>query len=321
MGGDEVAFVHDLDAGTTENLGLAVALVFAFDGQVLATRVDEFDQSQDLNGDGDLNDRVLELVALETGTRHLLDRDAVSVRASDGLAFVVGDGNDPDFTYDARTDTFTELGDLPIRGSPHLAGPRAAFLLDEFVAGDLNDDGDDSDGVLFVFDARTRSAVNTRISVLDEFDTASGSFEFDDRRAAFLYSAVNDGFDGTWPDAVARVRDHATGAVRDVSPADRIALLDGLVVMEVLEHRLGLDVNGDLDEDDTILRVHDPVSRRTFDTNLVVMPFTLTDLEFRPVLALDGRQLVVSIPEFITERDGNGDGDFADGIVHAVRLP
>src|SRR6185436_12140850 len=162
---------------------------------------------------------------------------------------------------------------------------------------------------------------NTRDAVMGFFDAGvPSSFGLDDRRAAYLHSAFSDSSVGSPPDSVARVLDIATGTEREIGPADELTLVDGLVLLRVPETRLGRDLNGDQDEDDSVLQVHDPRSRRTFDTGVAIIP-GLVSLAFGPFLALEGRALVIAVPEFVEQRDENHDGDLADSIVHVVRLP
>lgn len=61
---DQVVQVHDLVTGVTTNTGLSLyqsdtPIVFQLDGDVLVFSVSEFDQGVDLDGDQDLEDRVL----------------------------------------------------------------------------------------------------------------------------------------------------------------------------------------------------------------------------------------------------------------------
>lgn len=206
---DYVLQVHDVVAGSTFNLGLAVYLgEMDLDGAYAAIRVAESQQGSDLNGDGDLADFVVHSVHLPTRSvtntalsGHFLGFDfsglqepllVVMVNESfQGGQDLNGDGDaiDPSVLHYVRlrSGNVTNLG---LQANFWPGGRLIGMNVSESENGgqDLNGDGDALDWVLHVHDARLGTTTN--LGVEGEFQTVHGTGE------DFLVGYVREGTSG-----------------------------------------------------------------------------------------------------------------------------
>ncbi len=161
---DILPFFHDVQTGTSTSLGLSVGFnSFVIDPPRIALL--PFEAPADLNGDGDVSDRVLHLIDLSTGavTNVALPAIEESIRFIGGrLVFLVlenshgqtdlnGDGDAIDrvlHVHDPATGLTTNLALHVPFGATGDANLLAFSVLEG--AADLNGDGDLSDRVLHV---------------------------------------------------------------------------------------------------------------------------------------------------------------------------
>jgi hypothetical protein len=190
---DDVLHVFERGRRAASNVGLALAAKDAFEasGRVVTFRVSEKgDGNLDLNGDTDKTDDVLHVF---TGGRpRNLGLVADLVRLDGNLAVfgvdeakqggkdMNGDGDARDrviHVLEASSGRVTSL--LASRSAPELRGNAVAFLASEADQGgkDLDGDGDSTDVVLHVFDARSRTIANMGRAT-DAFAMDSGVIAF-----------------------------------------------------------------------------------------------------------------------------------------------
>jgi hypothetical protein len=275
---DQVVFVTDLKRNRTTNSGFALsptagAFSLAVGGRHAAYAASELATGRgDLNGDGDTADDVV----------HVYDGGDGTTR---GLALALAAGT-----------------------RPVVEGGIVAFLVSEAAQGgrDIDGDGDATSTVLFVYQVAARTLVRTRIDVATELFVDAG-------RVAYL--ALEDGLDqngdGDALDLVLRTFDPVTEIDASTGLAsDGSALLaaDGRWLVAVPEAAQGgLDANGDLDADDVILQVVDPLGGVIRSLGLFAPP------EFRLASrATSGRD---SFALLVPETDGvdrNLDGELDD---------
>ncbi|MCA1844968.1 MAG: hypothetical protein LC792_17595 [Actinobacteria bacterium] len=178
------------------------ALLQGLDGGRLGITVFEKDQEQDLNGDGDTTDRVVELWSPAGGLDNLglaTAGDIVAVPGG-GLAFRVieSDQDHTDLNGDGDTTDavlFVALADGTVRNSRvAVAGfnptedGRVTYTAWEDFQGDLNHDGDLTDRVPGVYDPVTDTVVS---SGLPNLDTALASLGGDRYGFAVMESSQN----------------------------------------------------------------------------------------------------------------------------------
>lgn len=276
---DGVLHVFDLASGTLRNLGRAGS-VCSLSRTHLAFKVSEaFDGSQDLNGDGDTNDRVAFVLERASGTVTGLgvavscsllvgDRLAISVPESGQVADLNGDGDTTDtvlFVHDLSTGQTTNLGLAlsPVQLAPDGSERIVWFPVDEADQGsDANGDGDLADDVLFAYDPADGSVWNTGLGL----------------------ASLN-------PYAVAR----GERALTRVSEAAQ-----------------GQDLNGDEDQLDQVVHLLDAGSRTVLDLGLAAV--------LDPLLLEE--DAVIAVAEFQQgQTDLNGSGVSGDQVLHTVRLP
>lgn len=201
--------------------------------QLLAFGVSEKDQGlTDLNGDGDLDDKILHVFDVR-------DRQIVN------LGFVTGAG-----------------GGITCPGSVEVAGPVLYIPTHEGLDGeDFNGDGDRDDNVPFVYDARTDSLTNLGLSTVS---CNSPRRQVIGELVCFAVSEFDQGFtdlngDGDIFDEVIHTYDASTGELINLGLAGQAGGEGELFVIEVDELGQGLtDLNGDGDFLDYVQHILDP---------------------------------------------------------------
>lgn len=274
-----------LTAGVTslglEAFGLAEA--FEVEGDLMTILVSESQQGADLNGDSDTSDLVLHVHDFRTGATTNL-----------GLA---------------ATNTFS----LQIR----VAGDFVAFEVSERDQGftDLNGDGDASDLVMYVYDARQGVITNLGL------DVAYLNIQFEGNLLAFPVSERG-GFIGPGndlngdgsidiDDTVLHVYDTTTGVVTNTGYSVSEFDLDGdKIAFSVDESSQGgTDFNGDGDALDQVVHVYD------------VSAGVTTNLGLAGSALINGDLVAISVPESGQgSTDLNGDGDTLDKVLHVHDL-
>ena len=178
---DVILHLHNLELGTTTNLGVAAGRLRFF-GSRLVFAVSESSQGgTDLNGDGDAEDDVLHVHDLELGTTaslelainfYFLSGSLLIVgvsEASQGGQDLNGDSDAEDLVlhlHDLETGTTTNMG-VATGTAFSLFGHWLLFQVPESSQGnqDLNGDGDAEDPALHVHDLETGTTTNLKLAV------------------------------------------------------------------------------------------------------------------------------------------------------------
>jgi len=194
---DFVLHVFDAKKGATTNVGLA-CLPFdspQIDKERVAFLVSEAGEGTDLNGDGDIADRVLHVFDAKKGntTNVGVSVSSTGIRIDkERVAFVVSEGNEGidlngdgvinrrvrvPHVYDIKKGVTFNLG-LAARFA-EIDEERVAFFVTERDEGtDLNGDGDTLDKVLHVFDAKKGTTTNLGLASLFGLEIDKGRMVF-----------------------------------------------------------------------------------------------------------------------------------------------
>lgn len=181
---------------------------------------------------------------------------------------------------------------------------------------DLNGDGDAFDTVYHLYDAS--SGVVHNLGLAGEVAQGGTPVQLSGTCAAFLVSELSDGIgvdlngDGDALDLVLHVHDPRAGVTSNLGLAAGAFTLKGdLVAFLVPEVGQGVaDLNGDGDQADEVVHVHDAAAGTT--TNLGLALFTPG-----AVLQVDPPFVAFAVAEFLQGgADLNGDGDAGDEVLH-----
>jgi hypothetical protein len=335
---DTVFHAYDADTGVTTNLQLAAFIsAVRIDAGRALLQVEESRQGADLNGDGEMNDRVLHIydaasgltnTGLEVGGSFVIDGDNVALLRPESTilgaaADLNGDGDMTDTVVqilDLVTDDLTNLGlaagGFGIIPSLHVDDGLLVFVVDEDGEGaDLNGDGDTDDGrVLHVHDLSTGSTTNVSVDVAYlSLDQSLVGFSM--RETDFEDPPMDLNGDGDFDDDVVHVYDAAADTTTNLELSGEFSfdfiVRDGLVAIAVSEsHQGDTDFNGDLDALDQVTFVYESSSGTTTNLGLALAPSIYT-ITFRMD---DG--LVAMLVDESGHGDLNDDGDESDGVVH-----
>ncbi|HVS13210.1 MAG TPA: hypothetical protein VMV46_04760 [Thermoanaerobaculia bacterium] len=345
-----VLHLYDPATGILTNLGIVGSELLALDDNRLAINVVEFFEGVDLNGDGDLSDRVVHVYDPVTGTITnlglvpssstplgvALDGGglAINVIESGQGADLNGDGDLADtvvHVHDPATGTTTNLGIVnsqPILRGLH--GGAIGLTLSEVTHGiDFNGDGDTEDRrVAHIHEPATGITTNLGLAIVG-LPTAVGN----DSVALFV-SELGQGEDlngdgdigglgefGPIDTVVLHLHDQVTGITTNLG-VEGVGLTwlsggvprlpGGAFIFLVSELVTGVDLNGDGDTLDGVVHVHDPTTGAT--TNLGLDFFT--DEESPGYAVLDDGRFAFTVREFRQGADLNGDGDIEDTVAH-----
>jgi hypothetical protein len=345
-----VPFVAEARAGTLTGLGysLGIGTVYAMpvtsDGRV-AFLLPEAVGGADLNGDGDSNDGVVQLLVPSSGvqinttlavtspTLIRLGGDVLALGVSEakqGGRDLNGDGDTDDAVLhllDATTGVVVGSGPA-LAQLVDLERGLVAFAADESGEGmsDLNGDGDAQDQVLHLLDRTGGPAVNLGLAMrqlpLNQVRLTSG------RMTAFLVSEADQGgadlnADGDADDEVWFVHDRRFGVTTNLRLAwsaqaaqPYVHAGEDFVLLAALELATGgRDLNGDGDTDDRVLALYSAGAA-------VPVPLgAALSGSYWGFGNLDGRRLVIGLSEAANGGDLNGDGDTLDRVAHVVDLP
>jgi hypothetical protein len=325
---DAVVHVHDLEAGTTTNLGLAGSLE-ALTGSWAALRIDEASQDADLDGDGDLGGEVVHVHDFETQrTVNLALTGEVRASSGEWLALWVpedrqggdlnGDGDTGDTVVHVHVPgafTATNLG-LAAAVEVDVLASASAFAFAALEAGegrDLNGDGDLDDSIIHVHDVLGGSTRNLALAGPREEDFGALAGRTLVLRVPEVFQGADLNGDGdAADDDVVHVHDLATGATANLRIAGDIgSLSERWLVLWVSEPTQGADLNGDGDaEDGFVVRVVDLETRALTGPDVAGWSFPL----------LSDSLLVIAGSELLEGSDLNGDGDVEDSVFHTHDL-
>ena len=276
---DQVLHVLRYPGAAVQNLGYATGFsLLAGEGHV-AFDVSEAEQNAtDINGDGDLLDRVVHVYDVGAGTTTNL-----------GLA--------SSLPFRARI----ENGLLPFNVSESEEG-----------ATDLNGDGDTFDTVLYLHELVPGTTTNLGLATFDAV-TVPGYVGFGVSEFSQGGSDLNG--DGDAMDEVYHVYDVAAGTATNLGLAGTSFFIDaagGELLFGVDEFAAGgADLNGDGDAGDSVFHTHEPSTGTTVNHGLALGFLT------EELFVVDGRRALFSVDEFSQgNTDLNSDGDASDGVLH-----
>lgn len=283
---DFVLHLYHAATGVLTNTGREASGGFLFEGSLVAVIGNEQRQRQDLNGDEDMNDLVLQVM-------------------------------------DASTGAFFPEAQLA-GASPRISGTRVAFAVNERDQGgtDLNGNGETDDAVLHVFDTATRIVTNLRLGTELPFELDGNLLAF--QRPEYGQDLNNDGDvqqPGNDGDPVMHVYDIANDVLRNTGVASlRTFDLEGsLVAFRVFENLQGArDLNGDgIPTGDAVLHVYDFASDRLFNTGLPVHD----DSSLPSAFEVEGNRVVFIAHELSqNDRDLGGHPAAKGEILHLFDL-
>jgi len=301
----------------------------------------------DLNGDGDLLDTILEVrelcldaEACVPGAPLSLGPVTAAAVVGDSVAMLVpeaeitqpnGDGTDRNADGDA-TDQVVHLYRHATTSEPiNLARAAVEVKISEsFVGGlvsedadggeSLNGDTDTSDTVLEVYGPLGAGAdwSNTG-KAADAFSFAGSIVVFSVPEAGQGHGSLNGD-----ADALDRVA-HTYDPIENVSQNLGIAVVDfvagdRLVALRVSESGQSASLNDDVDRDDDVLFVFDTDSRTLMSTGQTMVPCTLEACDRRQPYRVLGRTVRFLTLESDQGEDLNGDGDVSDMVVQIFNV-
>lgn len=340
-----ILFEYEATSDTLTNLGFAISAslgthydLAALDPFV-AFQVEEADHGADLNGDGDLLDRVVHVLDSRNGQVSNLGEayaQGPSVVEFDGQVFgddqhvvlalretnndLTGDGDVLDLQVVAAWSPQNGLRTWPLMGAPRLFGSEirvGALELD----GDLNGDGDQGDLVLHRVDLATGQITNLGLA-----GTFYGSTDlFSVSEAQQGVELDGNGLLDAW---IGHVLDPVTGAVTNLGLRTYISLNAGLTWLGLPYHpdqvspdwipftsqEATVDLNGNGVLGDWVLHAWDASLGAVVNLGAVtgLLETVYTDPQ-------SGQHTVVSFEvEAATAVDVNGDGDLMDTYLNLV---
>ena len=331
---DAVVHTHNLATGETNNLGVVSQSVLSISGDSLAFTVSEFEQGEDLNGDGENDgDRVVHVhdlataettnVGLAGGYRLSGTTLAIAVFESDQNEDLNGDGDIKDsvlhahsigtgettnFEVAVATPQFPFVAFRPMAGGDWLA----SWVSESRQGRDLNDDGDTSDVVVHVHASVTGDTTNLRIAAVPLLYHLHP-----DRWLPFAASEASQGQDlnddEDTEDDVLHVYDLLTKETKNLGFAMRASwwlTSDNWVAFTMPEASQGQqDLNDDGDTEDEVLHVLDMATGSTRRVEGAT-----------GFASLLGDWVLFRVSESDQDRDLNGDGDRVDHVFHVQNL-
>jgi len=284
---DWIVRYHDTATGVTTTTGV-VGSGSAAGGSIIAFQTEEKGVRQDLNGDGDTDDMVIQFYDTTTGTTTNTGAIGAYPKVSGStIAFVTpegyyypgaqdlnGDGDTMDAVirfYDTSTGTLTNTG--VVGTDPSVSGSIIAFSTSEtWVGQDLNGDGDTSDFVIRYYDTATSTLTNT--GAVGYYPSVAGSiiaFHTDE------YSVGQDlNGDGDTSDSVIGYYDMATGEVTNTQADGAYPSVSGSIIA-FITNEVGQDLNGDGDANDSVIRYYTIQNRATIETIQTLIDALVTD--------------------------------------------
>lgn len=278
---------------------------------------------RDLNGDGDVKDRVLHSYNPKTGALKRVAPLALGLTigvlpTESSILFSVSeraqartdlngdnDRNDENVlhVYDRKTGVTQNIG-FDLASSPILVDETVFFSVAEpNQKMDLNGDGDMRDAVIFTFDLATGTTTNLKLAGF--VDRPSG------HRIPIYVSEFSQGADlngdGDQSDTILIVRDVATNSDLDLG-SSTTAIFDGNRLFYAKAELPGQDLNEDGDENDLVLQILDLETGGLINTRLATVSGVV----------IAGSHLAIMVDEASQAgADLNGDGDNIDQVLHS----
>jgi hypothetical protein len=185
-------------------------------------------------------------------------------------------------------------------------GSIIAYISNEALIGqDLNSNGDTNDQILSYYDLATNTQVNTGAAIDDEIPAVSGSTIAFKAAEWRVNQDLNN--DRDLNDNIIFYYNTATRTLTNtqISTEYSVSLRGSIIAFEVLENKLGVDINGDGDLYDPIVMCYD------LSTGIITNTQTVG---FYP--AIDGTIIAFQTSEPENgHQDLNGDGDAYDVVI------
>lgn len=333
---DEVMFVYDVVTDTTTNLQLALPTIpeMMLKSGWLAFLVQENVQGgTDLNGDGDLGDRVIHVHEMATGvTTSIGLASATEIDVADGkllysvnesmqfYADLNGDGDRSDSVFHVTdlTTFVTTPFTLPTQRYTVMGDGRLGlFLVHENGHGktDLNGDGDIADLMLYAYDAQTDAVSALGLAVQSSTsEVVDGFGVFGVSESSHAATDLND--DGDASDIVFHTYRPSWATAKNLGLAGIQAyrfrrVAPRFVLATVSESNQGVDLNDDGDQSDHVLHLLDDYLPTPRNTGLA-SEYVKAEAGWAAFRVSEASQ---------ANQDRNGDGDTADRVLHVVLLP
>jgi hypothetical protein len=263
---DTVVRYYDVLSGITKNTG-EMGYDVAVDNGIITFTVSEGWLSEDLNGDGDTDDRFIWYydVSTELTFNATTILGAYASKDGDIIAFETweewdgidlnGDGDTADPViryYNMSTETITNT--TAVGHEVSVDGNIIAFCTFESDVGeDLNGDGDASDRVIRYYDISSGILTNTADD--GEFPSVEGNIIAFETYEADFGEDLNG--DGDTEDVVIRYYDISTGATINTAAVGDYASVDAdMIAFYTYESSVDEDLNGDGDKTDSVIRYY-----------------------------------------------------------------
>jgi hypothetical protein len=339
--GNIIAFTHsqygveigyyDTATGSGTNTGLWTPDLVSVSGGIIAFWTAEWHLGEDLNGDGDVYDRVLSYYDVSTGTVTVTPASSNAINgdipsfSGNIIAYhtteyyagdVNGDGDWADLAimyYDLSTDTLTNAG--VVGRWPAVSGNIIAFTTWEAaISKDLSGDGDWQDWVIRYYDISTGTVTNTGAQVdtwsSTERNAVSGSIIAFALRESWPGNVDQNG-DGDTSDHVIMYYDISTGTTTNTGVVGYLPTASGnIIAFTSSEDQAGVDLNGDGDTEDGVIRYYD-ISTGTVTNTGAVGSWP----------SVSGNIIAFYTYELIGGEDLNGDGDEIDHVIMYFKIP
>jgi hypothetical protein len=241
---DRVAYVYDLTTGTLFNLGYAAEPLYSLDGDLFAFTTDEVKQGMDLDSDGFVREKILQVYDASTGV-------VTSTGVHPALHAPIVSSNKVFFTALERGFCAGNSADLCRADSQcDFCSGSGCCQLDS--RSDLNFDGDLRDEVLQVYDAVTQTTTNVGV--------VAKSIAVDGDRVSFLSSEasarIDSNRDGDRGDSIVGMYEISTGRVFDFGVGATSTMVRGNFMIYLASERQNeIDYNADGDQLDTVIRI------------------------------------------------------------------
>lgn len=312
---DWVLRLHDLRAQTVTNLGI-VGRDARLWGNRLAFVTAEQELGEDLNGDGDRDDRIIRAYDLikeraintgAVGVNPAIYEDLVAFSTTESLAGEDLNGDGLRTTqviryFDLKDETLHNTG--AVGTVPAIFAGTIAFQTEESGAHrDLNGDLDTEDAAIRLYDLEVGEAINT--GAVGIFPAIYGN------TVAFhtLEHGVEDlNGDGDLRDYVIRLYDLETHGVTNTRVLGVFpAIYKEKLVFATDEERAGEDLNNDGALRGFVLRRYDVHTRETLNTQRTGL-----------YPSLEGDWIAYQLEERRVQEDLTGDGDHDDAVIRLI---
>ena len=263
----------------------AVGDVPSVSGNIIAFQTSEAQAGMDLNGDGDTNDFVIRYYDIATDVVTLaVGEDFVEASGFFGLSYVSGDiitfGEFDELVsggafvlkyYQIPSGPITNIGAVGLANDvlSSVSGDIIAFPTSEaLIDTDLNSDGDKFDRVIRYYEISTSLVTNTG-AIGEDGASVSGDIIAFTTSEALIDTDLNS--DGDTNDFVIRYYDIENTSAINTGAVGRNPSVDGdIIAFTTSESAIGVDLNGDGDTNDGVLRYYKISTDSVINTGVTI---------------------------------------------------